>query len=159
MTTKAQELKALEQIRKIVNGLGEGSYIGMAFEGCFEDAEENIENDWGLSWKQRAESFEKKWNTARNELKSEQMMADTQRKQVLELKAENKQLSDKYEYQLASINAMKQEASQETEKADKAMIELSDKLIEQSKKNEELEQEIIRLKARLYDMMMAAENK
>lgn len=60
MTTKEQERKALEQIKKIVDGLGEGSYIGMAFEGCFEVARENIENDFGCSMKQRAESAEKK---------------------------------------------------------------------------------------------------
>lgn len=60
MTTKEQELKALAQIKKIVDSLGEGSYIGMAFEGCFEIAEENIQNDWGCSMKQRAESAEKK---------------------------------------------------------------------------------------------------
>lgn len=55
MTTKEQERKALAQIKKIVEGLGEGSYIGMAFEGCFEDAEENIENDFGCSMKQRVD--------------------------------------------------------------------------------------------------------
>lgn len=59
MTTKEQELKALAQIKKIVNSLGEDSYIAMAFEGCFEIAEENIQNDWGCSMKQRAESAEK----------------------------------------------------------------------------------------------------
>ena len=60
MTTKEQELKALAQIKKIVDSLGEDSYIAMAFEGCFEIAEENIRNDWGCSMKQRAESAEKK---------------------------------------------------------------------------------------------------
>lgn len=60
MTTKEQERKALAQIRKIVDGLGEGSYIGTAFEGCFEIADSNIENDFGWSMQQRAESAEKK---------------------------------------------------------------------------------------------------
>ena len=64
MTTKEQERKALAKIREIVDGLGENSYIGIAFEGCFEDAEENIENDFGCSMKQRAESAEKKLSTA-----------------------------------------------------------------------------------------------
>lgn len=59
MTTKEQERKALEKIRKIVADLGECSYIGMAFEGCFEVAEQNIDNDWGCSMKQRAEAAEK----------------------------------------------------------------------------------------------------
>ena len=52
MSTKEQELKALEKIRKIVEDLGEESYIGTAFEGCFEIAEENIENDFACSMKQ-----------------------------------------------------------------------------------------------------------
>lgn len=59
MTTKEQERKALEKIRKIVEELGENSYIGTAFEGCFEIAEENIENDFGCSMKQRAEQAAK----------------------------------------------------------------------------------------------------
>jgi len=59
MTTKEQERKALAQIKKIIEGLGEDSYIGTAFEGCFEIAAENIENDWACSMKQRAESAEK----------------------------------------------------------------------------------------------------
>lgn len=58
MTTKQQERDALAKIRKIVESLGEGSYIGTAFEGCFQDAEENIENDFGCSMKQRLESAE-----------------------------------------------------------------------------------------------------
>ena len=56
IATKEQERKALEQIKRIVEVLGEDSYIGMAFEGCFEMAETNIENDWGCSWKQKAEA-------------------------------------------------------------------------------------------------------
>lgn len=56
MTTKEQERKALERIRKIVAELGENSYVATAFEGCFEIAEENIENDFACSMKQRWES-------------------------------------------------------------------------------------------------------
>ena len=56
MTTKEQEIKALEQIKKIVKRLGEGSYVGTAFEGCFEIAEENIRNDFGCSMKQKLQS-------------------------------------------------------------------------------------------------------
>ena len=51
IATKDQERKALEQIRKIVADLGEDSYIGTAFEGCFEIAEQNIENDSAISFK------------------------------------------------------------------------------------------------------------
>ena len=56
IATKDQERAALAKIKKIVEGLGPDSYIGTAFEGCFQDAEENIENDFGFSMKQRLES-------------------------------------------------------------------------------------------------------
>lgn len=58
--TKEQERKALEQIKKIVESLGKDSHIATAFEGCFDLAEENIENDWACSMKQRVEAAEKK---------------------------------------------------------------------------------------------------
>ena len=64
MTTKEQERKALAQIKKIVESLGEDSYIGTAFEGCFEDAETNIENDWALSMKDRWMAADRKLNEA-----------------------------------------------------------------------------------------------
>lgn len=60
MTTKEQERKALDQIRKIMQSLGEDSYINTAFAGCLEVAETNIENDWACSMKERAEIAEKK---------------------------------------------------------------------------------------------------
>ena len=62
MPTKEQERKALEKIQKILAELGgdpETSYVVRAFEGCAADAESNIENDFGDSWKQRAESRQK----------------------------------------------------------------------------------------------------
>lgn len=59
MATKEQERKALEQIRQIIAGLGNCSYIGMAVEGMIEDAEENIENDFALSMKDRFDHQQK----------------------------------------------------------------------------------------------------
>lgn len=66
MATKEQERKALEQIRKIVEGLGEDSYIGTAFEGCFEIAASNIENDWACSMKQRVDSLAEELDRSNN---------------------------------------------------------------------------------------------
>lgn len=60
MTSKEQERKALAQIKKIVDGLGEGSYIATAFEGAFEDAEYNIRDD-------AAYSMQSRWESAKNE--------------------------------------------------------------------------------------------
>lgn len=51
--TKEQEREALKEIRYLVESMGEGSYLSMAFEGCLEDAERNIEEDAGYSMKCR----------------------------------------------------------------------------------------------------------
>lgn len=54
--TKDQEREALEKIKAILDTLGLDSYVGTAFEGCLEIAEENIENDFAFSMKQRVEA-------------------------------------------------------------------------------------------------------
>lgn len=51
MTTKDQERKAVEKIRKIVEELGENSYVGFAMEGVLELAEDNIREDTAYSMK------------------------------------------------------------------------------------------------------------
>lgn len=55
--TKEQERNALKRIRKIIAELGEESYLGYAFEGCFEIAEQNIDNDWAISPREQRESI------------------------------------------------------------------------------------------------------
>lgn len=88
--TKGQELKALEKIRKIVADLGEDSYIGMAFEGCFEIAADNIGNDFGCSMKQRwekaqedAEYFRQTASNLSNDLERANEEIQMLRKRVL----------------------------------------------------------------------------
>ena len=54
--TKDQERETLEKIKAMVAELGPQSYLATAFEGCFADAESNIENDFGDSTVQRRRS-------------------------------------------------------------------------------------------------------
>ena len=54
--SKADELKALEKIEKIIADLGPGSYLSLTFEHCAELARENIEFDMGCSWYDKAQS-------------------------------------------------------------------------------------------------------
>ena len=58
--TKDQERETLEKIKAMVAELGPQSYLATAFEGCFEDAETNIENDFAFSMKSRVETAEEK---------------------------------------------------------------------------------------------------
>lgn len=142
-TTKAQERKALEQIRKIVEGLGENSYIGTAFEGCFEIAEENIENDFGLSMKGRCEEAEKK-------IKQYKAVRD-------ELAEDNKNLIEKLNSKDSTLNSMQEDCNYWREHCkevqsnyynEEARCEaLEEKIKEQA-------QQILELKAKLYDYMV-----
>lgn len=60
MTTKEQERQAIAKIRKIVEELGENSYVGTAMEGVLEVAEQNIEYDAAFSLKGNAEVVERR---------------------------------------------------------------------------------------------------
>ena len=67
--TKQQERDTLETIKKMVEELGPQSYLATAFEGCFQDAENNIENDFGDSMKARWQHTETQLEAARSEIK------------------------------------------------------------------------------------------
>lgn len=95
MTTKEQERAAVEKIRKIIEELGENSYVGFAMEGVLELAEENIREDTAYSMKKRAElieeravSAEKAYKVLKEELKTEKENAEENNKTITKLKAE-----------------------------------------------------------------------
>lgn len=143
MTTKEQERKALAKIREIVDGLGENSYIGIAFEGCFEDAEENIENDFGLSMKQRAESAEEK-------LEAIYIIRKNLEKEIGDLKAKIEDLLDTNN----KLSAQAEESEKHAAENRKYGIAHWNKFREQEDRADALEQEVIKLKAELYDYMV-----
>ncbi len=150
MTTKEQERKALAQIRKIVEGLGPDSYIAKAFEGCFEIAEENIENDFACSMKQRADSA------------SESMHKSHEK--VIELKEKlveaSKELCTK-DTKIKSLEARVTQLEQRRDDLLKQVKEGSDTAVqnwnmyrEQQDRADAAEAETVKLKAKLYDLLV-----
>lgn len=84
IATKQQERDTLEAIRKMVAELGPQSYLATAFEGCFDDAEGNIENDFADSMKARYLHADAELNAAKGtieelEEKLRQEIAERQR--------------------------------------------------------------------------------
>ena len=124
MATKEQERKALEQIKKIIAGLGEDSYIGIAMDGMIDDAEDNIENDFAMSWKDRAKVAEAKAKAFSEKAKAYD-----------ELKKNHDQLLKDFD----QIRVEKFEAENELGCTQSRMIEMKE--------------EIVHLKAKLYDLM------
>lgn len=68
IATKQQERDTLAAIRQMITELGPQSYLATAFEGCFQDAENNIENDFGDSMQRRWESTLEKLYAAQEEI-------------------------------------------------------------------------------------------
>ena len=66
--TKDQERETLEKIKAMVAELGPQSYLATAFEGCFADAESNIENDFGDSMQRRWENSVEELSAAKEEI-------------------------------------------------------------------------------------------
>lgn len=83
--SKDTERAFLNEIKEILEGLGENSYCAMAFEGCVEDAEENIDNDFAVSMKGRWQTECKAHENIRKSLTEK---ANAQGQRIAELEAE-----------------------------------------------------------------------
>ena len=152
MATKAQERAALEKIRKIVDGLGEESYIGHAMDGVFEDAEQNIENDFWNSYRDRYEYMNVQFEKAEDE--------------IAKMSQEIKGLKEAAEAQKASADRAYEFVEKRGERITELNKQLEDagceivKWIKDSndkkQKIDALELENMKLKAKLYDMMVGA---
>ena len=149
MATKAQERAALKKIRNIVDGLGEESYIGYAMDGVFEDAEQNIENDFWNSYRDRYEYMNVQFEKAEDDLvKANERAKEAERRQKMaEELVQTKTEEATHWFNL--YNTVKTNA-------DTAKLEAHNSAAELQRKVEEQELEIIKLKAKLYDMMVGA---
>ena len=136
--TKDQERKALDQIKKIVEGLGPDSYIATAFAGCFEIAEANIENDFADSMKERYEQ-------SREDAAHFKAAADSFSAELDKLRSEHASLKDE-------LKNVKERSACHSKQADEAVAERAVFEVELA----DAKLEIVKLKAKLYDLMVGA---
>lgn len=142
MTTKADEIKALAKIRKIVEEMGENSYIGTAFDGCFEMAEGNIENDFGDSARwyiDRTHELEEKIRT--NEGEAQKKVKELEA-EINSMKVRAEKAEELFNFKVEAANKWCAAYNEAADRANKAEDEL-----------ELAKMEIIRLKARLFDLI------
>ena len=157
MVTKEQERKALEQIKKIVDSLGADSYIATAFDGCFEDARENIENDFALCMKDRYETERKRAIDLQEEV--DRLKADLRKEKEVGEEL-GKAIKKTQEQENATIQMIESER-------DALKCQVADLLDRESElvslrddaecRAKVAEAEIIRLKAKLYDLIVGKE--
>jgi len=135
ITTKQQEREALEQIRNILNTLESGSYVRTAYQGIDVMAENNIDNDFGISATETIRHLE----TESKELKKENKRLEQEIKNILQIEEVNKETV--------------QRLHEEHDKGWNLYGESTDKLNAAATQLKEKNQEILELKARLFDYM------
>ena len=144
--TKQQERDALAKIRQIVDTLGPESYLATAFEGCFDLAAENIENDWGCSMADRVRRAEKR--AAELEDKLTESVKDYEAAH-----AAAHAVAEEKDAEIAKLNAqltkMQETARWNGQRCDEEATAAG----EAQRRAEAAEAEVIRLKAKLYDYM------
>lgn len=138
MTTKEQERKALARIRKIVAELGEDSYLATAFDGAWEIAEENIENDFANSTKFYVDKC--------NGTDSRAVAAENK---IRELTAEVEFQKGEAEFHKKAYVEKNKDYNGACEKIEELVKARQDA----EKRVEALELETMKLKAKLYDLM------
>lgn len=138
MATKRNERETLETIRQLVADLGEQSYLATAFQGCFEIAEENIENDFADSLRGRLDGTLKKIDLLEAKVKElEGQLAESQ-KDWEAAHAANHALAEEKDAEIAALQArvlseddledirqlLDDRATEADEKAEKAAAEI-----------------------------------
>lgn len=144
--TKQQERDALAKIRQIVDTLGPESYLAIAFEGCFDLAAENIENDWGCSMADRVRRAEKR--AAELEDKLAESVKDYEAAH-----AAAHAVAEEKDAEIAKLKARIQELLEDSKRGCESIGELAGRAGEAQRRAETAEAEVIRLKAKLYDYM------
>lgn len=146
--TKQQERDTLAKIKKMVAQLGPDSYLATTFEGCFDLAAENIDNDWACSMADRARNAEKR---------------------VAELEDKLSEAVKDYEAAHAAAHAVAEEKDAEIAKLKDQLKQIQETARwngqrcdeeataagEAQRRAEAAEAEVIQLKAKLYDLLVA----
>lgn len=159
--TKKQELETLEKIEKMVEQLGPNSYLATAFEGCFSDAWDNIENDFAFSMKSRWESAEQKVETLKAQVAElEEKLAESE-KDYEAAHAAAHEIADQKDREIARLKDRIAEESRKKTACDRCQHSILKKAAEleriageAERRAEAAEAEVITLKAKLYDFMV-----
>lgn len=144
VATKYQEREALQQIKAIVESLGEGSYIGMAFEGVWEIAEDNIEKDFGMSCKSYIDMLHEEEEKTEKLRKSYEDQVQLLKHRIVELEDAlscKERIIGEHEANFRTL-----EQSYETAKVGKG---------KQEAVCASLRYEVLKLKAKLYDLLIS----
>lgn len=146
MSTKEQEMEALQKIKEILSGIDPDGYVATALDGCLEIAEDNIGNDFLCSMKQRADS-------AADEADAYRELSEKYKKDCITYKAENEQLELRIAEDGKNYTSIMLKLNREMAEKNAIIRDLDS----MSQKLQEKGKEICHLKAKLYDFITKEE--
>lgn len=135
--TKAEERKALDRIKKILEDAGRDSYIATALDGAIDLAEQNITEDAAYSTRYYIDKCHAAADDARKAKEAADHDLQIAREKAAEWTKAAVEIKGKWRAAVA-------DAEKAREDKNKAVV-----------RQAELEQEVIRLKAMLFDYMVA----
>lgn len=153
--TKQQERDALKKIRAILEPLGPQSYLRTAFEGCLEDAENNIDDDAAYSMKSRWEYAEEQVKTLKAQVAELQDKLAESEKDYEAAHAAAHEIAEQKDAEIARLTARRDELLADAKNGDAYIAEQGEQLREMQRRAEAAEAQVIALKAKLYDYMVA----
>lgn len=148
--TKQQEREALEKIKSMVAELGPNSYLKTAFEGVFEDAETNIENDFAFSMKARFENTEEKLKEMGSKYNALKTDASHMKERLEELGG----LIDSLKDELRQKDGIIEQTRAAADSLNHFLAEQKEATVAESSRADTAEAEVIQLKAKLYDLLV-----
>lgn len=146
--TKQQERDTLEKIQKMVEMLGPDSYLATAFDGCFDLAADNIDNDWACSMADRARRAEKRAAELEDKLAESVKDYEAAHAAAHAVAEEKDSEIARLKTQLAQIQETARWNGQRCDEEATAAGEAQ-------RRAEAAEAEVIQLKAKLYDLLVA----
>lgn len=146
--TKQQEREALDKIRKLVEQLGPDSYLATTFEGCFQLAAENIDNDWACSMADRARRAEKRAAELEDKLAESVKDYEAAHAAAHEIAAQK-------DAEIAGLKAQLAQMQETARWNGQRCDEEATVAREAQRRAEAAEAEVIQLKAKLYDLLVA----
>lgn len=141
MATKRNERETLETIRQLVADLGEQSYLATAFQGCFEIAEENIENDFADSLRGRLDGALSKIDKLEAQIEELKDQLSESQKDWEAAHAANHVLAEEKDAEIASLRAR----VLSEEDLERVVSILGDRVSEAEEMAEKAASEIVRL--------------
>ena len=116
--TKKQEQEALNKIKEILADFRPDTYLGMAFDGIIDDAQTNIDCDFGGSYKERYDKAMAEGFKVAEELEEAKQALEKTKKFILSVDILNEIHTSAIEYQNYLTKVKEQEAKRIVELAD-----------------------------------------